>query len=93
MLGSQTALDYNPPQKKKRKMMSPITPPDFYLKQISVPSLKRKRSEYRGAETEHRAEERKLCRERVPEIRSTFPLSLLLKTKMHRQRVKFHEAR
>lgn len=63
-------------------MMSPITPPDFYLKQISVPSLKRKRSEFREAETEHRAEERKLCRETVPEIYSVFPLSLLLKTKM-----------
>lgn len=74
-------------------MMSPITPTDFYLKQISVPSLKRKRSEFREAETEHRAEERKLCRETVPEIYSVFPLSLLLKTKMRRQKVKFHEAR
>ena len=73
-------------------MVSPITPPEFDLKQIRVPSLKRKRTESREAETEQRAEERKLCRGRVPEIHSMLLLSLLLKTKMHRQRVKFHEA-
>ena len=54
--------------------------------------MKRKRTESREAETEQRAEERKLCRGRVPEIHSMLLLSLLLKTKMHRQRVKFHEA-
>jgi len=92
MLGSKHHLTLIP-EKREINMMSPITPPDFYLKQISVPSLKRKRSEFREAETEHRAEERKLCRERVSEIHSVFPLSLLLKTKRRRQRVKFHEAR